>query len=281
MEQGTLEISGAIVFWRAATTDREVMREAMRQAGRDEAVIVRRVPAEDTHLRALKRAVQRRWSSQGDYLIRQSETTITVVQEDVGATENDYKTVRSYPVPEGSLAEGWQVAPDPEIEQEFVRQKAILDAQTAGECIASVLGSSTVEAVRVRPSGGVLWAPESGLESFLRFVGHLEDNSDCVIHILRTAKDGRALRAIREAMRDEVDGLGAEISGWLRDPANQGRKFPKRFSNATERLRQKTALYEEELGAAFADLKSLDEAARLAASKAVLANSATGVLGSL
>lgn len=283
MQTTDVKANGAVVFWQTASCDRRAMVTAMEAifSGPDAA---RRVQPEDTNFRALKRAVTKRFQggrgSHKELLIRASDLAVTVVREDIGAEENQYQTLHSFPVPVADENGGWNVAPADEIKAEFLAEKNCLDAMLVGKTITHLV-ERDLQGTRVRPAGGVYWVPESSLPILGKFAEVIESQSDVRIHLLRTVTDPAMIRAIHTAMQDEARALQVEVDAWLTDDENKDKKFPRRFQNAADKLAQKTDEYNRELDTALAVTKTLEAKISRELTKTQFVEQASALLGSL
>tara|TARA_Y100001973_G_scaffold11149_1_gene15135 strand:+ start:368 stop:1276 length:909 start_codon:yes stop_codon:yes gene_type:complete len=272
---------GAIVCWRTASGNRAVIKEALDKLG-----FGKLLPSRETPLAAGKRAMARwarlnnwRGDSRTEVLVRGSKGGVSIVAERKADTEdvaaksiNDYGTVSKLALGKkglltsyaealcfdgGTLGGGklgaWTAVPG-ELQQIYDDERNTVSAHALGWTIKEVL--VRLNAVRVRPEGGVVWVPESEVPK----VEALRDAivkaaPGAAVYVIRTVMDTAALACIGDALKSEVEQIDSEINRYL----DEERDPPPRYTEKVKAAQEKVDAYEKALKAQFGVVTGLAE----------------------
>jgi len=273
MNNHNLSPTGAVIYWSAGPTSRQLLETRLGQLGLEEFT-----PPQRTDAAALKSVLL-------DYCDgSKSQKTDKVVQShkkpkrngfevvDVERQEqaNEYSHDFSALVHEGLVVITRGDADQRVLQQAFNEHKALLTGAAIGQMLVEVLAH--LGGTALRPSGGVYWIPEDAVPAWQGIAAAVEESSDGLkgnkVYMLRTVMDETAMRAIRDAIISEVTTeaavLGNEIAaGNLREAG-----LAKRMELAKS-LHGRIARYEGILGEALDVLHQIVQVAEQAAASTV------------
>ena len=274
MIQSQVSAAGAVVYWSAGPTQRELIAERMRQLGLEGFI-----PPQRTSSAALKDALKAYAASRSekrkgrDKLVQahkqQSKHGFELVDVERNEDRNYYTHDFSVRVDEfGSVNVLNGYADRSELQKLFDEHQSILTGSSVGQALVRLMAH--LNGVSLRQSGGIYWLPEDSVDRWLavaRAVEEAGEGETNKVYLLRTAMDENTVRAVRDAVCGEVLGsakpLAEEIaSGTLGEGALETRK------TAAMELHKRIGVYEEILGEA---LKSLHDAVSCVERSAVLA----------
>ena len=269
MVESQLDVGGAVTFWSLADwSDRPRLQAAFAQAGLDAFVPdPRPAPA------CLKDALEDVLGGPR-VLVRPlaSRDGFAVVREDRGVSANAYATLLTASVRDGAdpAFEPW--TPDADRVADAYRRQ--LGRVPAGQLSAALV--RVVEALggtRLRPGGAVYWVPGPRLDEWAaagRAAEQAAEGRPSAVYVLRHRLDADAVRAVRDAVVQEVQAEASRICDEVAAGDLGGRALETRKKQAAD-LRQKILLYEDLLSLGLAGLhQAVDRADQAAATAALL-----------
>jgi hypothetical protein len=269
MVESHLDIGGAVVFWSLAEwSDRTRLAAELAPLGLGDLVPdPRPAPA------CLRAALDEAFAGPR-VLVRPlaSRDGFAVVKEDRGLAANRYQTELTARVagdPPTLTFDPWD-GRAVRVEHAY---RAQLGRVPAGQVSAALVRAvEALGGIRLRPSGAVYWVPGPRLDAFAdaaRAVERAADGRPSSVYVLRHRLDRDAVRAVRDAVvqevRAEADRICAEVSaGDLGTRALEARK------RQAFDLRSKVVLYEDLLSVGLQGLHTAVDAADQAAATAAL-----------
>lgn len=278
MKTATLDISGAVVFWRCGPSDRRKLENGLKAMGLEAALPSDRTP------KALLHEALKGLYGDANTLVRplKKRSAFTVVQETKGDSENDYETAMSVEVDEeGHLSidgKAGRWVPSTEfnrIKEAYDAARSVVPVQSVTRMLVDAI--ELMSGIALRPNGAVYWLPADRLSKWEQLAAVAEDaaieQGSTAVYVMRTGSDAKALRAVR-------DGIITEINRELRDILDEvaagglGVKGLESRAQRAKALRQTLQQYETILGETLTELRErLDETEHVA-SEASLAASA-------
>ena len=258
MNEQSISAAGAVVYWSAGPTSRELLSRSLSLLGQDA-----HLPAERTDASALKNAMEA-YSGKSDVLVeshkRQSRNGFEVVEVERSEDRNYYTHSFSAKVESGRVVvwNGW--ADRSRLQELFDGFKGELTGAAVGKCLVDVLAG--LGGTALRPSGGVYWIPETAVAMWQEVAGAVEaaavKETGNSVYLLRTVMDEQAVRAVRDAIVHEVTtaaaGIAEEVaSGDLGEQAIENRQARLKV------LHRRVGQYEEFLGEALDTLHQIVE----------------------
>ena len=269
MVRSDLEIGGAVVFWSLAEwTDRARLEVEFARLG-----LAALVPDPRPAPACLRAALDEVFGGPR-VLVRPLATRdgFVVVKEDRGVAANRYQTELTARVagdPPNLAFDPWDARAG-WVESAYRAQLGRVPAAQVSTALVKAVES--LGGIRLRPSGAVYWVPGPRLEAFAdaaRAVERAADGRPSAVYLLRHRLDRDAVRAVRDAVvqevRDEAGRICAEVTaGDLGARALETRK--KKAGD----LREKVLLYEDLLAVGLQGLHAAVDAADQAAATAAL-----------
>lgn len=270
MVETNLDVGGAVAFWSLAEwSDRYRLKSGFELLNLDAFTPEPRQPSA-----ALREALEH-VLGEPRVLVRPlaSKDGFAVVREERGLSGNRYATEFVARVT-GDL-------PTPTFDPWDNRANLVEEAYRTqvGRVSAAQLSASLVKIVeslggtRLRPSGAVYWIPGPRLDEWTDVAKAIEAAADgraSAVYVLRHRLDGDAIRAVRDAIVNEVQLEAFRIRDEVLTGELGGRALETRKKEAGE-LRSKVLLYEELLNVGLQGLHTaVDEADQAAATAALL-----------
>jgi hypothetical protein len=152
------------------------------------------------------------------------------------------------------------------IQQAYSVYRSTLDGTAIGGCLIKIV--TALKGVTLRDNGGIYWLATSQLEQWEQVIKVFESAGSNQVYMVRTVLDGRTVKAVTDALVDEVakrsDELEAEIrSGKLGEQAIENRK------QTALQLHKRVSEYESILGQTMKHLHQVIGIAEMAAASAV------------
>lgn len=174
-----------------------------------------------------------------------------------------------------TIRRGYSYYLQTEIEEEYRRQSSLIKgAQVASALVACM---KELNAVTLRPSGGVYWLPESSLRlwgQLSRVVEGASVGGKNSIYKITHAFDHDSMRAVRDAIMNEARKEASEIMEEV-DSGTLGERALKSKAEQADTLKSKIEIYEQILGESLDIAKDIATQAELAASGAKILAVAT------
>ena len=267
MQNGTIEIAGAIVFWNvAAETDRNKLVTELTAIGQEQ-----HLPGVRTAFAAAKQACLKKFRGDGFRIDKLKDGNgVTVERVERGELDNTYSQVAYMLVDdENNLVEVCRVV-DPSIGNPAQIESELIDAFQVelGLCAANAVGLALARAVeahsgyRLRPTGGVYFLPNFESEAFEKIAKVFEAcgaRGETMVHRMEVAKGDQTIRAVHSTIREQINERIAEMREELAsgDLKKAGRR------NRTEELTamiDRVSKYENLLDQSLAEVrKDLDD----------------------
>jgi len=221
MNEYKISTMGATVYWSAGPTDRELLAEKLKAIG-----LGNHTPKERTEFSCLDNAVKhycnqldskRRRDDPRDRIVQKHENPkengVEVVEVDRGESQNHYTHDFSVRVQDGRIGSSGSYADDWEIQELFDKYRSEITGVSVGQSLVGILAD--LGGAALRPSGGVYWIPEGSVEVWKEVVEAVEASSPQQknkIYMLRTIMDESAIKAVRDAIMNEITTAAAAIS---------------------------------------------------------------------
>lgn len=279
MQQHEPNIAGAVVYWTAGPTQRELLEARLTESG-----LVDHMPGMRTNAAALKSALldycdehKTRSVDMGVESHRKQEANgFEVLAKERGELSNAYDvrfSVKALENSEGELELEFRNAEfdvRPKVRELFLKHKAQLTGAAIGKMLVELLGE--LDGVALRPSGGVYWVPESSVPKFQRIAEFVEecgiDNKANRVYLLKTAMDESTVRAVGDAISSEVMAESAQIVEDVRENLTNEEAIARRLVRANE-LWERVKRYESCLGKTMDTLSNVVKLATDAAASAI------------
>lgn len=161
-----------------------------------------------------------------------------------------------------------------QIVERYNRHRGYLRRAAVGQALVAVVHA--LGGTSPRPQGGLYWLPNTRLDEWRRIVQAVEASAvgkQHSIYAIHHAMDAEALRAIRDAIVEEVSADAGKILAEVNEGGLGERALEHRQSLACN-LRDKVLLYEELLNVGLTGLHQVVDQAEEAAGKAALMASA-------
>ena len=267
--------SGAVVYWNAGPTRRELLAERLRQIN-----LEKFVPPERTDASALRatlkdhcdnRAQRRRGK---DKLVqahkRQSKHGFEVVDVERNEVFNDYSLDFAAKVVDGRVQVTHGNADDGLLQEVFDVHKATLTGASVGQALVGVLAQ--LGGTALRPSGGVYWISEDALPTWEAVVNAVQsaasEEGGNAVYMLRTLLDESGIRAVKDAIVSEISDASASLAEEIRTGDLGEQALVKRQVTAAA-LHYRVKQYEQILGEALDKLHETIRVAEEAAASAI------------
>jgi hypothetical protein len=272
MIESQLEVGGAVTFWSLADwSDRSRLQTALTELGYDAFV-----PEQRAEATVLKDALEEVLGGPR-ILVRPlaSRDGFAVVREERGTASNQYATLLVSRVLQGQ---------DPTFEPWTLETNLVASAyrQQLRRIPAAQLSNALVKLIdvlggtRLRPSGAVYWLPGHRLDEWTRIAQAAEQASQSrpnAIYVLRHRLDADAVRAVRDAVVNEVQVEAHRLAEEVTAGDLGGRALETR-KNQLLTLREKVNLYEDLLHVGLNGLHHvLDQADQATATATLLLGS--------
>jgi hypothetical protein len=278
LDKVTLDTStqGVLTFWSVQDCSRESLTERMTGFG-----LEKHLPRPRRNLSMLKDAVEEFARDTklctDKLLVRMSKAGVTIVNEKLGMTENEYTTVVSATVDSFGVVTCEQPAYTSSIYDRFSRYRDVITGPQITHTLVSVIDSW--HGLTIRENGGLYWLPAKrfgewqavmnmvrdctlpGLESKGRYVEH-----PVTAHVLEAMHD-----AIEREVRTETAKIMDEL-----DSDDLGLKAVETRQERAGHLRAKLRSLSSLFGNALDNLKVLVDQADDAAARLALHLSAVG-----
>ena len=273
MNHHNLSPTGAVIYWSAGPTSRQLLEARLGQLGLEDFT-----PPQRTDAAVLKSVLldycDGSKSRNSDKVVQShcqpKRNGFEVVDVARQKEANEYSHDFSALVQEGLVVITRGVADQRVLQQAFTEHKALLTGGAVGQMLVEVLAH--LGGAALRPSGGVYWIPEDAVASLQAIAAAVEESSEGLkgnkVYMLRTVMDEAAMRAIRAAIITEVTAeaavLGNEIAA-----GNLGETALAKRMDLAKTLHSRIARYEGILGEALDVLHQIVQVAEQAAASTV------------
>ena len=272
---------GAIVYWNGAPTDRQKLTDGLTAIGMEDYV-----PCQRTEAASLKMALEefiddaiaeRRTTRthktkqdgervQRDKLVQplrnQKENGFEVVDVTRKDDANDYVVDFAARVIDGQVRISRGYASQSKVQSAYEVYRATLGGSAIGGALIDIV--KDLGGVTLRDSGGIYWLPDEKLEKWEQVIGAFEAAGDNQVYMVRTIMDAKTVRAVNDAIVDEV----IKASGALADEIRDGKLGEQAIETRLQRaksLHARVAGYELILGQTMVHLHDCIGIAELAA----------------
>jgi hypothetical protein len=264
MQERSIQVNGAIVFWNAGPTQRELLEHRLTELG-----LERFAPRLRTDSAALKAAMQDYCVSQlqngkgsPDRRIEghksQKDHGFEAVEIQRGEDENSYYSAFSARVSEDGEIRVTKGFADKYVLQELYRKaKFVVTGPGVGKSLVDLL--AYLGGTALRPSGGIYWIPESGVNLWERVATAVEGCSDSgsknSVYLVRTLMDQGTVKAVRDAIIAEIEATATAIAEELRE--GLGDEAIEHRKELAGELHTRITMYESILGEGLARLHTV------------------------
>lgn len=285
MIQKSYEVSGGVIYWSAADSNRVALEIGLAPLG-----LAELIPNPRTEPSALEAALKDYCDSKNAMLrkenrrkivqphLKRSDTGFEIVDMEMGEHENAYTFDFAVGFNEqrslqfrGSCSYDAEVS----IRDSYRQHRDMVTGAAVGTCLVKI-ASDKLGGTALRDSGGVYWLPEYSVERWIQVakavegaaIGHAANK----VYLLRTEMNEGAMKAVRDAIVSEISRdaatLSTEIySGQLGERALETRK--EQAVVLHQRISQYEAILGETLDSLRLVVKSVEESATLAALSAM------------
>lgn len=271
MTSNTMSMGGCVTFWSLADrTSHAALETALRACGLQDLV-----PEKRTRVAALRDAIHA-VLGHGDV---RSEALKKggwyVVRALAGVEDVTYRHVLTAKVENkdadlevtGPSAASYEQA----LKDELERQTNVLKPPTITAVLTDLV--SKLRGNRLRPSGGIYWLPDSALGEWELMSNAVEIAGANRVYKVRHRFDEDSVRAVRDALREEVTNELSVIEAEM-EANDCGKRALKNRAARAVSLADKVKFYESVLGELLPDLSLACEKSRAAAAEAALLESA-------
>jgi len=274
METHEINIGGAVVYWTAGPTQRELLERRLELCG-----LSKFMPKERTVTAVLKSALLEYCDSHKTKQVdlgvqshkQQSSNGFEVVEIERGERKNTYAQRFSVRATEGDClnfdGEYWDHTQ--QVRELFDKHKGQLTGAAIGKMLVDILAS--MDGLPLRPSGGVYWIPESQVSQFETVATYVEETGQAEsanrVYLLKTAMDAGTVRAVKDAITAEVMSVATQIVQDVQENLVTEDAINRRVMMAGE-LRQRVSRYESILGEGLTALQQVAQVAGQAAAAA-------------
>jgi len=271
-----IKIGGAVIFWGPSEwTVRKDYLRGLRNLG-----LEKFVPEPRSGPNCLKEALGQIHTSRGhrvESLARVGHFEVIDVEK--GEDENQYRRVCKATVNEANqlTLEPYEAQRAVVLIDTFNKQLGLLRGSQVSTSLVNIITS--LGGTRLRPNGSVYWLPESQLERWAQ-IGQVVENSSqgrkSSVYILRHQMDADAVKAIRDAIVQEISQEASKMENEILDPESSlgDRALENRRAEALC-LRAKVKQYEELLDLGLTDLRGQLDGLETVIAKAALLASVT------
>ena len=255
MKTNRLDIGGGITFWTLSDqTDFEKLSAGLRAAG-----FGKFAPEPRTAHSVLKETLEKLHPGGKVFQTRNKEEFEVVrVSQQTGRNEYQHRLTARY--------EFGRIVTDDSTQDEITNATfADLRNRLPYHAITRILTEivNAIGGTTLRPTGGIYWVRFENLERWELAAHAIESASldgKSKVHVVRAVFDSGMVAAVAEGLTREIQTNAAEIDAALHDPAAGWKARGTQRAHA-ERLRQKVATYERDLGIALDGLRAeLDRA---------------------
>ena len=207
MNKIQVSAGGAVVFWSAGPTQRELLSERLKQLG-----LGQYAPAQRTDTACLKDVLRGccRGSHTNDKDVQAHDNPkvngFEVVDVQRGDERNYYVTDFSARVDENGTvitSHGLAYANLHEMQKAFDTYRQSVPGTSVGTSLVKILAH--LKGTALRPKGGVYWIPDESLDQWQRVVAAVEEcGQNTQAYTMTTLMDAEAVRAVRDAVCREV-----------------------------------------------------------------------------
>lgn len=259
MQERSVSISGGAVFWSLGATHRATLMDGLEAAG-----LGAFVPPERTPKAALQDALNELFQDRIT-LIRPLEKrdAFAVVREKRGQTANQYDTMLTATVPEGSdlvIVEPGPDGPPAEFGDKFLavqtayaKFKGIMPGTAVATMLVAIVES--MNGITLRPTGGFYWLPDEKLTRWEAIAKIVEGSAieSSQMWVMRTAADESTLKAVHDSVISHIGGAATKIEAEIRE-GGLGEKALTARAGASKELRRRLSEYERLLGTKLTDV---------------------------
>jgi hypothetical protein len=252
-----VSVAGAVTYWNLSPeTNLAALNNGLATLG------LQQFAAEErTACAALKSALSKTLlDAEFSRLVRPLEDPedngFALIEEERGTTENTYSTVLTAKVDkDGDIVTDADQAVVNELEEHFTYQKSILGVASVTAVLVNIV--KHLDGTTLKPSGGVYWIPEHSLAKWAQVCEVIEraacGNTPSSIYQLRTVFDGAAVKAVKDAIINEVGQRSEEIRRRAASTGLGERAYKTQAKDA-QRLHDRIKAYEGILGEALQEL---------------------------
>ncbi|MEZ6139191.1 MAG: DUF6744 family protein [Zavarzinella sp.] len=270
MIENHLDIGGGVVFWMLTDdTRRERLQDGLARLG-----LEKFLPEARPDTSILRDALDEQLGG-SRVLIRPlaHKDGFAVVREDRGEEQNEYRTELVARMVGGALdLQPWDdraAAIQESMHAHACRIPAVQVSQMLVKMVEHLGGT------RLRPSGAVYWIPGNRLDEWMKIVQAVEQASDrpAAVYLLRHQLDTEAVRAVRDAVINEIEANTSRISADVLS-GDLGTRALETRQQQIESLREKVLLYEDILNIGLTQLhQAIDKADQVTVTASLMLSS--------
>lgn len=277
MQRKQIQAEGIVTYWTTSDVRIDKLRKAILAI---DPKLEKFIPEESTPMSALRRALEEVYPK---FLVRKLDRKVkgfAVVKEDRGQKENEYEC----------LASGWFKDNDtfelqvPESEKEkairaaYKGRRNVMPSNEVGMFLGRIL-EKYVGGVQLRPTGGIYWIPGPSINKWREiaeaFEGAAVSDQSLSVYVIRHAMDEDAIRAVHDALVNEVTIEANHINEQIISGELGARALKTREAESIG-LIEKVTRYEKLLGQSLADVRKSLDTVKNAAAVAALAAATEG-----
>jgi|GEM_PF-3487170 len=275
---------GAIVYWNGAPTDRQKLFEGLTATGMEDYV-----PCQRTEAASLKMALEEfiddaiserrsarthKTQQDGERVIRdkivqplrnQKENGFEVVDVTRKDDQNDYVVDFAAKVIDGQVQISRGYASQAKVQRAYEVYRATLGGSAIGGALIDIV--KDLGGVTLRDSGGIYWLANDKLEQWEKVISAFEAAGDNQVYMVRTIMDAKTVRAVNDAIVDEVTKRSAELADEIMHGKLGEQAIDNRLQSA-KALHARVREYESILGQTMQHLHQVIGIAEVAASSA-------------
>ncbi len=276
MNTKQIDVDGAVVYWSAGPTQRELLIARLSVLG-----LTENVPDQRTDAACLKAAMrdycdaksQRRRGK--DKLLqprkKQKANGFEVLDVERGEDGNDYRMDFAAKVTDlGAIVVTRGYADAAELRRAFEQHKGQLTGAAVGQFLVGVLAK--LGGIALRPSGGVYWIPGSVVRDWEAVANVLEEcaaeGGKNAVYCITHQFNERSVRAVKDAIVDEITAASDALVEDIREN-DMGEEALTRRQVVAAGLHARVSQYERILGEALTTLHAAIQTAEEAASAAI------------
>lgn len=274
----TIDISGAVVYWRPGPADADRLKAGLKAIGREGLMPSDRTPKAVLHSALIG------LYAQSDRLVRpiKKRSAFSVVTETRRDHGNDYENAILVEVSDDGDIDvnvkggdfSWYEE-HKKIEAAYKEAAAVVPSQSVTRVLTTALGN--LNGIALRPAGAVYWVPKDAIDAWHDIAEVMEaaaiTKGDIAVYALKTTNDESALRAIKDGIADEVKRVTDAIMGDLMSGELGVRALESRKEEAIA-LAKRLKEYEAIIGETLTDIREQIEATETSAAEAVMLASA-------
>lgn len=274
---------GSSVYWSiTAEFDRGLVKAGLANIG-----LAHRTPQPRTDEAALAHALRGVYNDTKKYSVvakeKQSDDGFEVmgIQRGKGAQRNQYSLTATYKVGPAGVehvdGSGQELG---RVRTAYMEAKACITHSAVGKSLVDLV-TLDLGGVSLRPHGGIYWVPGSGMETLDKFgqvLSMSRTSGRCDIYRLTSVMDVETVKAVRDALADEVAKEITELEQDMAKPETGKRALINRQKHA-EAVMAKLKDYESILGQSLKQMMEPMERAEQSLTEAVFTRYGAELIG--